>query len=128
MQDERAPAPSIHPRVLHRLSDTLSSRLKDIETSRRQVQELMTGVRSRIDYLENTFGLPLDECRAECDWVLGRVDELGTLTLPTLPTQEEIEALLQRVIRLFAMISTIDSAGFSRRSSRPDALRPGDRA
>jgi len=103
----------MHPRVLHRLNETLSARLEHIETLRFRTLELMTGVRHRVDYLERTFGLPLDECRAECDRVLCQIEGLGNSGLPT---QAAIEALVQRIIRISAMVSAIDSAGFSRRS------------
>ena len=108
MPDEPASPCRIHPRVLHRLTETLSARLKDFETSRRRARELMTEVRGRIGYLERTFGLPLDECRAECDSVLRW---LGGLDVPT---QAEADEMIQRVIRLSAMVGVIDTAGFSR--------------
>lgn len=99
----------MHPRIQDRLNETLAARLKDIDAARRRVRELMTDVRRRIDYLESAFGLPLDECRTECDDVLRQIEELGS---PILPTQEEIEALIQKVIRLSAKIGSIDSACF----------------
>jgi hypothetical protein len=112
MTDERPPPGPIDPRFLDRLSDTLSSRLKDIEVSRRKARRLLTEVRDRIDHLKKIYGLPLDECRSECDRLLWRIDELGG---PTFPTQEEIEILVQQVVRLSAMISMIDRARFSRK-------------
>ncbi|MBM3538713.1 MAG: hypothetical protein FJX55_12875 [Alphaproteobacteria bacterium] len=108
MPDEQTLPCRIHPRVLHRLTDTLSARLKDFETSRRRARELMAEVRDRIGYLERTFGLPLDECRVECDSVLSWLEKPGA------PTQGEVDAQIQRVIRLSAMVGAIDSAGFSR--------------
>ncbi len=113
MTDELQTPDGVHPRFLNRLAETLSSRLQDIETLRHKARDLMTGMRDRLDYLEKTFGLPLDDCRRECDIVLRRIEAIGE---PSLPTAEEIEALVQQVIRLSAMISTIGSAGFGRRS------------
>lgn len=73
----------------------------------------MAGIRERVDYLEKKFGLPLDECRRECDVVLRRVDGIGETSLPT---PEEIESLIGQIERLSAMVSAVGSAGFSRRT------------
>ena len=115
MADEQPHSAPIHPRILGRLGDTLSAHLRDIESLRCKVRALMTQVRGRIDCLETTFGLPLEECRSECDGVLESID---TLVGPTLPAKEEIDALIERVVRLSAMVSSIDRAGFTCRSRR----------
>ena len=120
MTDGKGSPCPIDPRFLHRLSDTLSTRLKDIEASRDRARRLLSDVRGRIDHLERTYGLPLEECQGECDRLLQRIGELGG---PTLPTQEDIEVLVQQVVRLSAMISSIDSAGFSRKLRREEPGR-----
>ncbi len=96
---------AFHPRMLVRLEETLAHRLQQFESERGRTRRIIEGILDGVVRLEAVYGLPMTDCRGECDEALR---DLDALDVHAQDGAAEIERLLQRLARIASLLDGLD--------------------